>query len=206
MATIRSVLSDMSVLTGLHMLPDSVALTTDEAAIFLRLSPSTMERMRKDGSGPNYIQGGAKGAKGVNQKVTYLKLDLIKWQESRKVSNSMQASVNRAQAFVPYADPTPKRSHFDLVTRLPFYVDANGAIAGSVHATPIGTIVLRLGSTSYVWLSPLLAVQKAWSSEMQFLEFASQLRHALAAAMAAIDCGTAGNKSQGIDAVVAPTA
>jgi hypothetical protein len=75
-------LSDIDILTGLHMLPDAAALTTDEAAIFLRLSKSTMERMRHNGGGPDYLQGGPVGARGLNQKITYIKSDLTKYQQS----------------------------------------------------------------------------------------------------------------------------
>jgi hypothetical protein len=58
----------LAVLDALYRLPDEVALTTDEAAIFLRMSRSTLERLRRSDDGPVYTQGGAVGARGINRK------------------------------------------------------------------------------------------------------------------------------------------
>lgn len=82
----NALLSQLSVLEALHLLPDSAALTTDEAAIFLRVSVTTLERLRRDDTGPVYIQGGAAGARAINQRVTYLKSDLIAHQNSQRVN------------------------------------------------------------------------------------------------------------------------
>ena len=51
---LNGLLADYAVLEALHRLPDSVALTTDETAIFLRKSVSTIERLRASPSGPKY--------------------------------------------------------------------------------------------------------------------------------------------------------
>lgn len=82
-------------LAALHALPDHAALTTNEAALFLRLSTKTLERMRLDGSGPHYLQAGAVGSRGGNQKCLYIKGDLWAWQQSNRVVNAMQAAARR---------------------------------------------------------------------------------------------------------------
>lgn len=121
MSSHDAALKTYEVLAALHALPDKAALTTAEAALFLRLSPKTLERMRLDGSGPTYTQGGIRGARGGNQKCLYLKIDLLTWQQANQVSNSMEAAVRRGHAF---------RTVFDLIAEAPFYVNASGMVAG----------------------------------------------------------------------------
>ena len=118
MSSHDAALKTYEVLAALHALPDKAALTTAEAALFLRLSPKTLERMRLDGSGPTYTQGGIRGARGGNQKCLYLKIDLLTWQQANQVSNSMEAAVRRGHAF---------KTVFDLIAEAPFYVRHLGA-------------------------------------------------------------------------------
>jgi hypothetical protein len=90
--------ADFDLLERLHRLPDACLLTTSEAAAFLRSSVTALERMRRDGAGPVYVQAGAKGARGTNQKCLYEKADLLAWQRERKVASSMQAAIRKGQA------------------------------------------------------------------------------------------------------------
>ncbi len=183
----KTVFSDFEVLAALHMLPDGASLTTDEAAIFLRKSRSSMERMRRGGEGPDYVQGGEKGAKGVNQKCVYIKSSIMDWQKSNTVNNSMAAASRRGQAYIPYVNPTPRRSPFDLITKRAFYIDAKRKLAGCVDETPIQTVIERLGGWDYVWLSPIHAAQKEWSSSPEYQEFAQGVKQALMVAIQGID-------------------
>ncbi len=91
-------ISDFDLLDRLHRLPDTCFLTTSEAAVFLRSSVTSLERMRRDGTGPLYIQAGGKGAFGTNQKCLYEVSDLLAWQRKNKVASSMQAAVRKGQA------------------------------------------------------------------------------------------------------------
>lgn len=184
---LNRLLADYAVLEALHSLPDSVALTTDEAAIFLRKSVSTIERLRADPSGPKYMQGGKKGAKGVNQKCTYLKGDLIKYQESLKVSSSMGAAVRRVQAFMPFADPTPKRSQYDLSTKKPFYLSEKDYIVGSIDDTTLEVILSRIGKYRIVWLNPVHAATQVWSAGSEHKLYADGVRRSLTYAMCLLD-------------------
>ena len=184
---LNSLLADYAVLEALHRLPDSVALTTDEAAIFLRKSVSTIERLRADSSGPKYMQGGKKGAKGVNQKCTYLKGDLIKYQESLKVSSSMGAAVRRELAYMPFVDPTPKRSLYDLSTKRPFYLSEEHYIVGSIDNTTLGVILSRIGKYRIIWLNPVHAATQVWSAESEHKLYADGVRASLKYAMYLLD-------------------
>lgn len=145
-------LGSYELLAALHALPDSVALTTSEAAVFLRLSAKTLERMRLDGSGPPYIQGGAKGARGINQKCTYLKDGLLAWQRSNEVVGAMQAAVRRGQAFATLSA---------VLVEEPFYVSGETVI-GSVWDAPFDVVLAKLGHIEIMWLSPLEAASKVW--------------------------------------------
>jgi hypothetical protein len=97
MSSPSQITADFDLLDRLHRLPDTCFLTTTEAAVFLRSSVSSLERMRRDGSGPPYAQDGGKGARGTNQKCFYEKSDLLAWQRKNKVASSMQAAVRKGQ-------------------------------------------------------------------------------------------------------------
>jgi hypothetical protein len=176
-------IEDLRTLEILHRLPDDAALTSEEAAAILRLSPSSLERMRKKGNGPAYSQGGEKGARGTNQKCTYLKGDLIEWQKNNRVTSSMGAAVRRAQAYMPYVDPTPRRSIYDLVTKRAFYIDSSGKVAGAFEQTAVEVMLSRLGSWRIDWLNPIAASDRSWSSVDDYRQFAIGVRTALQKAM-----------------------
>ena len=54
---------------------DNPFLTTEEAALLLRLSPRTLERMRIQGDGPPYFKAGP----GKRSRVLYKKAGLEAW-------------------------------------------------------------------------------------------------------------------------------
>ena len=68
-------------LMQLNALPNSTSLAASEAAIFLRISEASLERMRKSGIGPAWLA--VPGAKGASS-ATYLKQDLIAWMAANK--------------------------------------------------------------------------------------------------------------------------
>lgn len=94
---VDSYFAELEVLDRLHRLPDTVMLTTMEAAIFLRSSVSKLESMRSNGSGPRYIQGGAKGSRGANQPCLYEKGDLLTWLRAQKVTSVAEATTRQGQ-------------------------------------------------------------------------------------------------------------
>ncbi|MGF6642427.1 helix-turn-helix domain-containing protein [Paraburkholderia sp. GAS82] len=174
MSSHDAALKTYEVLAALHALPDKAALTTAEAALFLRLSPKTLERMRLDGSGPTYTQGGIRGARGGNQKCLYLKIDLLTWQQANQVSNSMEAAVRRGHAF---------RTVFDLIAETPFYVNASGVVAGAAEEVSLSMVIGRLGVDTWdlVWLPVVEAAGREWANLSAHQELSKAVLSALAA-------------------------
>jgi hypothetical protein len=177
----ETLIGDLEVLRALHLLPDAAALTPEEAAVLLRLSVTTLERLRKGKSGPAYIQGGTKGAKGTNQKITYLKGDLLSYQQSLKVQSSMAAAVRKGQAFLlPYANPIPKRSDFDLVTKRPFYmVSGELEIYRCVLNVSMSEFITNLGERRIAWLNPVHAAMLNWADSASKAEYVEEIQCAL---------------------------
>jgi hypothetical protein len=172
-------LGDLEVLERLGRLPDDVALTTDEAALFLRLSRTSLERMRRLGTGPDYVQGGAMGARGTNQKCSYRKGDLIDWQKANRVSNSMAAAVRRGQAYIPFASSSPWRPHSDLVAHRAFYVDEHGLLTSAVENTLLETVLARLGCWRIAWLNPVAAMELTWSDGAAYVDYSREIKLSL---------------------------
>ncbi|WP_321868074.1 helix-turn-helix domain-containing protein [Paraburkholderia tropica] len=174
MASLDAALKTYEVLAALHALPDQAALTTAEAALFLRLSPKTMERMRLDGSGPPYVQAGVKGARGGNQKCLYVKAALLAWQQANQVSSAMEAAVRKGQAF---------RTIFDLIGEAPFYLDSVGRVAGMAEDFPLVEVIERLGSDEWdlVWLPVVEAAGREWENLASHQILVREVRSALAA-------------------------
>lgn len=173
-------LASLDVLERLHRLPDAVALTTSEAAVFLRSSVSALESMRAKGTGPAYIQGGGKGATGSNQKCLYEKADLLAWQRANKVSSTVEAAVRKGQLFT---------STHDLVALEPFWVDERGQIIGMVEAEPVDTALARLGLFEIEWRPALEALGHPWGDAVMHEELARQASSLLRQGLYRIDAG-----------------
>ena len=153
MGSTDQILATLDVLERLHRLPDSVALTTSETAVFLRCSVSALEAMRASGTGPAYMQGGAKGAAGPNQKCLYEKADLLSWQRSLKVQSTNAAAVRKGQLFT---------SLFDLSQEEAFWIDRLGRVMGMVERATVAQAVARIGTLEIVWMSPVEAAGREW--------------------------------------------
>lgn len=162
-------LADLQALEILHRLPDDVALITEEAAIVLRMSPRTLERMRAPDSttkGPDYIQGGDEGARGSNQRITYTKKALKDWQRAHTVSNNLEAAVRRGQLF----ESLPA-----LIEPAPFWKTADGSLLGAVEEADLEVFLARLGQVGVEWTPPIDAGRMAWADGANFTSFAKQL-------------------------------
>lgn len=164
----------------LHKLPDSILLTTPEAAIFLQVSDTTVERWRKEGSGPRYFQGGGAAARGVNQHVRYQKADLIQWIEANKVGSTAEAAIRKGQAF---------KTISDLAATLPFYIDDLGLVESMVDECLVNTFVERLGSWAIQWLTPMEAGSRRWSNLASHQALAQSVQSVLADASASVRAG-----------------
>jgi hypothetical protein len=169
MVSENTILSTLDVLERLHRLPDTVALTTSEAAIFLRSSVSALESLRMKGTGPVYIQTGGKGT-GSNQKCLYQKSDLLAWQEANKLSSTMEAAVRRGQLFLTL---------HDVVSEEAFWVDEQSRIVGMVELSPVRIVIKRLGVFDIVWMPVIDAASKEWADLGEHKELASQVSSAM---------------------------
>lgn len=163
-------LANLDILARLHSLPDAVALTTSEAAIFLRSSVSALESMRAKGTGPAYIQGGGRGAAGSNQKCLYEKADLLAWMRANKVSSTVEAAVRKGQLFSSIAN---------LGRVEAFWIDAHGQIVGMVEEAVVQTVIERLGQYEIEWLPVADAAARGWTDLAAHQAFASAVSNAL---------------------------
>lgn len=161
----------LEVLERLHRLPDAVALTTSEAAIFLRSSVSALETMRANGTGPIYSQSGAKGVAGANQKCLYEKGDLLAWIRSNKVISTMEAAVRKGQLFT---------SLFDVVRTEAFWINSEGQVIGMVEAASIGVVVARLGIVDIAWMPAIDAASLEWADLASHQDLAADMENVLA--------------------------
>lgn len=185
-------LAQLDVLARLHALPDAVALTTSEAAVFLRSSVSALETMRTNGTGPTYIQAGVKGSRGSNQKCLYEKADLLAWQRANKVSSTVEAAVRKGQLFMTLGD---------LAQVQAFWVDARGQVVGMVEAAPVATAIARIGQFEIEWLPSVDAAARTWAELGAHREFAGALSDVLRRELQRIDAGV---KSTDIAAALRP--
>jgi hypothetical protein len=170
----------VNVINALHALHPDAALTTSEAALFLRKSVSTMERMRKSGTGPAFIQDVAAGALGTNQSCAYLKKELIAWQGKNTVSSSMEAAIKKGQTFATLMDIAQEEA---------FYVAPTGEIESMVEENLLGTVVDRIGYWRIEWMPPVEAASRVWSSKASHDAFASGVQKVLSKAQASVNAG-----------------
>lgn len=166
----NELLCQLDILARLHSLPDAAALTTSEAAVFLRSSVSALESMRSKGTGPTYIQGGGRGSTGSNQKCLYEKADLLAWQRGNKVSSTVEAAVRKGQLFT---------TTLALAEVEAFWADAYGQIIGMVEAAPVSTVIARLGQFEIEWLPVVEAAARAWRDVPVHHKFADQVSSVL---------------------------
>jgi hypothetical protein len=174
------IISTLDALTRLHALPHTVAITTSEAAIFLRVSVTTLERLRKAGGGPVYIQGGSLGAKGTNQSCTYLVSELLAWQKNNTVSNSMAAALKKGQAF---------STIFDLAEVEAYYIDTARNVESMVEENTLATVAERVGSWDIVWMNAVEAASRRWTSLASHRRFARAVKSTLSNASKGIRAG-----------------
>jgi len=170
MGSTDQILATLEVLDRLHRLPDSVALTTSESAVFLRSSVSALESMRANGTGPTYSQGGAKGVAGVNQKCLYEKADLLEWLRSNKVVSTMAAAVRKGQLFTTL---------FDVVQTEAFWIDPEGHVVGMVEQAPVSVVLSRLGIVDIAWIPAVDAASMEWAELTAHQELAAAIESVL---------------------------
>jgi|APMI01.1.fsa_nt_gi hypothetical protein len=91
---------DLEAADRIAKLSDEVMLTTKEAALFLRVSVRSMERMRSAtyaGTGPDYHQAAMPGMRGLNQSVRYRLGDLRAWLAENRLGSTLEAAIRKGQ-------------------------------------------------------------------------------------------------------------
>jgi hypothetical protein len=178
METSVTTLAELDPWERMNALPANRPLKTSEAAIFMTFSVATLERMRVNGTGPDYFQGGIRrdgsqpAPAGTNQHVRYFKADIDAWWKRSKVSSTMQAAKLKGQVFATI---------FDLAEERPFYIDpADGGVAGMVETTRIATVIERLGEWDIVWMPATEAGSRRWSNLSAHQELAREVQSVLA--------------------------
>ena len=170
----------VDVLNALQALDPSIMLTTSEAAIFLRTSVTKMERLRKEGGGPIYSQGGGVKAVGTNQMCLYKKAHLIAWLEGNQVSDSTQAAIRKGQKFATL---------FDVAEHEAFYLDKMGNVESMVEENLLGTVVERIGHWDILWMTPVEAASRRWTDLSQHREFAESVQDVLTKCLRGVQNG-----------------
>ena len=158
-------IADLEALDLISRLPDDTPLTVSEAAVFIRVSKSSLDKMRRPDAvnpGPVYSQGGAEGASGTNQKVVYFKSDLKAWLLGNRSSNTLEAAKRRGQMFATSAD---------MVEPEAFWRNANDEIAGLVEETSADLFFERLGNWKIEWLALLNALNERWEDESLLMQY-----------------------------------
>lgn len=158
-------IADLEALELLARLPDDVPLTVSEAAIFLRVSKSALDKMRRPDApnpGPVYSQGGIKGSAGSNQKVVYLKADLKAWLSANRCSNTLEAARRKGQLFATAAD---------LLEPQAFWRDTAEKIAGVVEETSVDVFIERLSVWEIEWLALDDALKEPWSDQAEQMRY-----------------------------------
>lgn len=190
MQAANPILADLDPWERIDRMPDHRPLKSSDAAIFMTFSLSTIERMRVAGTGPDYFQGGMrfdgsspKPADGPNQHIRYFKEDIKRWQQSNKVSSSMQAAIRKGQMFATI---------FDLAQQEAFYLDAQGNVEGMVENTPISTVIERLDEWDIVWLNAVEAASRRWSNLSAHQSFADSVKRVLSHVSQSINAGLEG--------------
>lgn len=189
-------LAELQALDLISKLPDDVPLTVEEAAIFLRTSPSTLAKMRMPGhptGGPVYSQGGRKGTSGANQKVLYMKGDLVAWLRENRVSDTLSAAVRKGQMFATLADVAEEH---------PYWLDEEGRVAGSVWETSVDVFFARLLSPLWNvrWMSALDACVVPWSGFMAKRSLAGAVERVLTDSLGAIRASVEGDELEAVAA------
>lgn len=180
-AVLWGVLMNMEdALLRLNTLPDSTTLTSSEAALFLRQSITQFDRLRKSGKGPAYMQGGSYGAKGTNQACTYHVKDLKAWQSGIKVTSPLESAIRKGQTFT---------SIFELGQQEAFYVDPHGSVEAMCERTQVQTVIERLGQWEIVWMTPVEAASREWSSLPAHKSFAAEIQTVLSQAASSVAAG-----------------
>lgn len=173
--------AELEVTARLHAMPPTTPISPEFAAVFLGYSVSSLENMRRDGTGPVYVQAPGEGSK----KCRYQIGDLLAWMEKNKVGSIAAAALRDGKVFATLAD---------LQREEAFWIDANGLLCGLVGESTIATVRARLGSHDVVWLPVMDAAIGQWSNVEAHRSVAVSVAAVLKHTMQAVDANLEGTE------------
>lgn len=168
---------DAEFVIRVNALPDDRLLSTAEAAVFLDVSPATLERWSSDGYGPVPKRQG----KGPTAPRMYSKGDLLAFQKkSGSPLGALHLKHRKVRRFTTISN---------LAEQLPYYIDEFGCVAGLVGRQPLGVVIDRLGAWEFVWLNAIEAVSRAWTTLEEHRNFSTEVSEVLAHSQQSIPAG-----------------
>lgn len=156
---------------------DNRLLSTAEAAVFLDVSPATLERWSSD---KKHLETERLG-EGLTAPRMYRKSDLLAYQRDFGFPvGALPLKHRKIRRFTTIAD---------LAEQLPYYIDELGCVAGLVGRQPLGVVIDRLGAWEFVWLNAIEAVSRAWTTLEEHRNFSTEVSEVLAHSQQSIPAG-----------------
>jgi hypothetical protein len=140
-------MGELEAVAKLHAMPPSVPVSTEVAAMFLGYSVSSLENMRRDGTGPAYIQPPGEGSKKVKYQIGVL----LAWLEKNTVGSITEAAIRDGKLFATLGSALDLR---------PFWIAPDGRIGGLVDESTVAQAKERIETHDVVWLSAIEALSK----------------------------------------------
>ena len=166
----------------MNALPDDTLLTSAEAAVFLDISPATLDRMVSDIDAPLPKRIG----RGATAPRMYLKEDLLKYQ--RKLGNPLGALPKDQRKIRRFSDIS------DLAMQLPYYLDEFQRVVGLVGNQSMGVVIEQLGKWQIVWLNAIDATSRTWSNLGEHRKRAREVSKVLNQSKRVISAGLEGTE------------
>lgn len=157
-------------LDRLHRLSPSVPLDMSEAALFLRMSDTTLQELCAADKGPAPTFKGPDSMGVPKATRLFTVSSLVAWQQAC----TMPAFFDRIQQTeISFATVE------SLAARQAFYVDANGLVEAPVEEQLWSDVVAGLGVRKIVWMPALAAAGATWSSASAHRDFARRASEGL---------------------------
>ena len=171
----EKIMGELDAMARLHAMPPTVPVSTEVAAAFLGYSVGSLENMRRDGTGPLYIQPPGEGSK----KVKYQIGALLDWMGKNQVSSIVEAAIRDGKLFTTLEHVNEKQ---------PFWIDAAGMIEGPFAESTAAEAAALIKTHEIEWLTSLETVTgRGWSDIVAHAMLAGFVTAALKKTVGSID-------------------
>ena len=166
----------------INALPDNHLLTSAEAAVFLDISPATLERWAT--SFEDNVPISQRIGFGRTAPRRYVKADLLAFQEREGAPlGALPRDKRKIRCF---------RDVADLALQLPYYLDEFERVVGLVEKQPLVVVIARLGVWKIVWLNAIEAASRNWSNLAEHRKHARDVSMVLNQSKRAVSAGLEG--------------